>query len=111
MQTVKAYLRMWLRGTKSPESNGNVQSAQVHYDRYNKRFGKDGIHETLTWAAQTKDVEEFKEKFIYPEMIEGEVKVISFSKVAKPHFEHKVWSQAVSFRPVVSSIVLLSQQH
>ena len=48
---------------------------QVHYDRYNKRFGKDGIHETLTWVAQTKDVEDFKDKFIYPEMIEGEVKV------------------------------------
>jgi hypothetical protein len=48
---------------------------QVHYDRYNKRFGKDGIHETLTWDAEVEAVEDFKKTFIYPEMIDGEVKV------------------------------------
>ncbi len=57
-----------------------LRSLQVHYDRYNKRFGKDGIHETLTWEAQKKDVEDFKEKFIFPEMIDGEVKVNDFDK-------------------------------
>ena len=50
--------------------------SQVHYDRYNKRFGKDGFHETLSWTDEAQAVEDFKEKFIYPEMIEGEVKVI-----------------------------------
>ena len=35
---------------------------QVHYDRYNKRFGKDGFHESLTWEDQAQNVEDFKEK-------------------------------------------------
>jgi hypothetical protein len=34
----------------------------------------------LTWEAQKKDVEDFKEKFIFPEMIDGEVKVNDFDK-------------------------------
>ena len=49
---------------------------QVHYDRYNKRFGKDGFHESLTGEDQAQNVEDFKEKFIFPEMIDGEVKVL-----------------------------------
>lgn len=46
---------------------------EVHYDRYNQRFGKDGIHEPLDWAEVEADVKAFKEKFIFPTIIESEI--------------------------------------
>ena len=44
----------------------------VHYDRYNKRFGGDGIHERLEWTKWTEKVNDFKHKFIYPIMMKAE---------------------------------------
>jgi tRNA pseudouridine38-40 synthase len=39
---------------------------QVHYDRYNERFGSDGIHEKLNWEEQEENVVKFCEEFVYP---------------------------------------------
>lgn len=47
---------------------------QVHYDRYNYRYGKDGLHEPLNWEELENQVNEFKEKYIYPTIIDAEVK-------------------------------------
>jgi len=47
---------------------------KVHYERYNQRYGTDGMHETLTWEEVEKDVEEFKEKHILPTIIDEEIK-------------------------------------
>ncbi|KAF7282430.1 hypothetical protein GWI33_002660 [Rhynchophorus ferrugineus] len=44
----------------------------VHYERYNNRYGSDGMHEKLTWEEVDKDVEEFKEQYIYPTIINTE---------------------------------------
>lgn len=46
---------------------------RVHFDRYNKRFGGDGIHETLEWTEEEAAVVEFKEKHIYPSIVETEL--------------------------------------
>lgn len=46
---------------------------EVHYERYNQRFGKDGIHEPLDWSEVEAEVTAFKENFIYPTIIESEV--------------------------------------
>ena len=43
-----------------------------HYERYNQRFGNDGIHESLSWENEENEVERFKEDFIFSEMIQGE---------------------------------------
>lgn len=45
---------------------------EVHYDRYSKRYGGDGIHEPLTWGEHAEEVNQFKESFIYPLMVETE---------------------------------------
>lgn len=45
----------------------------VHYDRYNYRYGEDGMHEKLTWDELDKEVEEFKEEYIYPTIVNTEV--------------------------------------
>ncbi|KAJ9591469.1 hypothetical protein L9F63_002075 [Diploptera punctata] len=46
---------------------------EVHYDRYNQRFGKDGIHEPLDWTEVDSDVTAFKEKFIFPTIVDSEI--------------------------------------
>lgn len=45
----------------------------VHYDRYNYRYGKDGVHETLEWEQEKDAVEDFKRKYIYPVIINTEI--------------------------------------
>lgn len=45
---------------------------KVHFDRYNKRFGGDGLHERLEWEEQGDAIRAFKEAFIYPTITETE---------------------------------------
>ncbi|CAF91572.1 unnamed protein product, partial [Tetraodon nigroviridis] len=45
---------------------------EVHFDRYNKRFGGDGLHERLEWEEQGDAIQAFKEAFIYPTITETE---------------------------------------
>nr|CAH7718295.1 unnamed protein product [Callosobruchus chinensis] len=45
----------------------------VHYDRYNNRYGADGMHEKLTWEEVEGEVNDFREKYIFPTIIEKEV--------------------------------------
>lgn len=45
----------------------------VHYERYNNKYGNDGMHEKLMWDEVEKDVQEFKEKYIYPTIINTEL--------------------------------------
>lgn len=45
---------------------------RVHFDRYNKRFGGDGLHERLEWERQEEAVQAFKEAHIYPTIVETE---------------------------------------
>ncbi|XP_018560852.1 tRNA pseudouridine synthase A [Anoplophora glabripennis] len=46
----------------------------VHYDRYNNRYGTDGMHEKLTWEDVEDEINNFKEKYIYPTIVETEIK-------------------------------------
>lgn len=50
---------------------------EIHYDRYNQRFGSDGMHETLLWEKENDDVEAFKEDFIFSDIINTEVETKS----------------------------------
>ncbi|TRY76985.1 hypothetical protein TCAL_15913 [Tigriopus californicus] len=45
---------------------------EVHYERYNKRFGSDGIHEALTWDELQDDLESFKKDVIFADIIQTE---------------------------------------
>ena len=44
---------------------------EIHYERYNKRFANDGIHESLTWENVEDSVDAFKKDYIFPEIIGG----------------------------------------
>ncbi len=50
---------------------------EVHFDRYNQRFGDDGMHEKLKWDNVADQVEEFKENYIFAEMISTEKEELS----------------------------------
>lgn len=45
---------------------------KVHFDRYNKRFGGDGIHERLEWTEEEDSIQAFKEEHIYPSIVQTE---------------------------------------
>lgn len=50
---------------------------EIHYDRYNMKFGSDGVHEDLLWEKQKDDVEAFKEDFILSDIAKSEVETKS----------------------------------
>ncbi|XP_040579191.1 pseudouridylate synthase 1 homolog isoform X2 [Lepeophtheirus salmonis] len=45
---------------------------EVHYERYNYKFGKDGLHDDLKWESVKDEVEKFKEDFIFSEIVDTE---------------------------------------
>lgn len=45
---------------------------EVHYDRYNRKYGGDGHHEPLKWDAENDAIEKFKQEHIYPVIVETE---------------------------------------
>lgn len=48
---------------------------QVHYDKYNRLFGN--VHSPLTWDEYEEDINDFREKFIMPTMVRGELELNS----------------------------------
>eukprot|EP00090_Calanus_glacialis_P017815 TRINITY_DN27658_c0_g1_i1.p1 TRINITY_DN27658_c0_g1~~TRINITY_DN27658_c0_g1_i1.p1 ORF type:complete len:361 (-),score=106.32 TRINITY_DN27658_c0_g1_i1:103-1185(-) len=52
----------------------------IHYERYNKRYWEEGMHDNLDWAEHHDQVEKFKEKFIFSDIIKTEVKEKSMMK-------------------------------
>jgi len=47
---------------------------EVHYEKYNHRFGKDGIHESLEWNLSKDEVKRFKENMVYDDILKTEAK-------------------------------------
>ncbi|XP_053136229.1 pseudouridylate synthase 1 homolog isoform X2 [Hemicordylus capensis] len=45
---------------------------QVHFEKYNRRFGNDGLHEALEWVEEAEKIAKFKEQHIYPTIISTE---------------------------------------
>ncbi|XP_056389156.1 pseudouridylate synthase 1 homolog [Hyla sarda] len=46
---------------------------RVHFEKYNRRFGNDGLHESLDWADEEDKIETFKKEHIYPTIIQTEI--------------------------------------
>lgn len=45
---------------------------RVHFEKYNQRFGSDGLHEPLDWTQEEGKVTAFKEQYIYPTIVSTE---------------------------------------
>ncbi|KAF4522377.1 hypothetical protein B566_EDAN012234 [Ephemera danica] len=84
-----------------------VSSSCVHYDKYNRKYGGDGLHETLTWAGTEEAVQKFKQDYIWPTIVRGEREdksMIDWLRTLPLH------SYAVRERPHVSEAKLLAEQ-
>ncbi|XP_058850565.1 pseudouridylate synthase 1 homolog isoform X1 [Acipenser ruthenus] len=46
---------------------------RVHFEKYNMRFGSDGLHEPLDWVEEEDRIAAFKEEHIYPTIIQTEI--------------------------------------
>ncbi|XP_072000521.1 pseudouridylate synthase 1 homolog [Engystomops pustulosus] len=46
---------------------------RVHFEKYNRRFGNDGLHDSLDWAEEEEQIEAFKKSHIYPSIIQTEI--------------------------------------
>lgn len=47
---------------------------EVHFDRYNRKYGGDGHHEPIEWEGKNEAIEKFKNEYIYPVVVETEIK-------------------------------------
>ncbi|KAJ3605122.1 hypothetical protein NHX12_027172 [Muraenolepis orangiensis] len=45
---------------------------RVHFDRYNQRFGGDGLHQRLEWDEESESMKGFKKAHIYPSIVDTE---------------------------------------
>ncbi|XP_046648723.1 tRNA pseudouridine synthase A-like isoform X2 [Daphnia pulicaria] len=59
----------------------NLLLEEPHYDSYNRRYGGDGIHETLDWSSFDKDIETFCGDFILPIIYNGEMDIQNGSMI------------------------------
>jgi len=50
---------------------------EIHYDRYNVRYGSDGIHDPISWEAVQDQVDSFKKDFVFADIIKTEVETKS----------------------------------
>lgn len=53
---------------------------EVHFDRYNRKYGGDGQHQPIEWNKENDSIEKFKEQQIFPIVIETEMKERSMLK-------------------------------
>lgn len=51
---------------------------EVHYDKYNGKFGNDGMHERLDFVELNDQVSEFRAKYILPTIIKVEKEESSY---------------------------------
>ena len=72
---------------------------QIHYERYDRKFGADGTHDPLNWAECSEAVERFKEDVIFADMVETEaesksmmdwLKFLRMHTFTPRHFENEV---------------------
>jgi len=52
----------------------------VHFDRYNRKFGGDGHHEPIEWEEQNDKIDKFKDEHIYPNVVNTEIEEKSMLK-------------------------------
>merc|ERR1712117_373648 len=45
---------------------------KCHYENYNRKYGKDGLHQPLDWDEYKEEISKFKKEYITREIIETE---------------------------------------
>lgn len=71
---------------------------KVHFEKYNRRFGNDGLHEPLEWTEEEEKIALFKEQYIYPTIINTEREEKSMANWLKTLPIHDFNSSAVEMQ-------------
>lgn len=53
---------------------------QLHYDKYDRKYGKDGVHRPIEWPELADTMETFKHEYIFSNMIRKEIEDKSMFK-------------------------------
>lgn len=72
---------------------------RVHFDRYNRRFGGDGLHPPLEWEQEQQAAQAFKDAHIHPSIVETELReqsMVSWMATLPVHDFQATQSQARS---------------
>jgi len=46
---------------------------QLHYTKYDRKFGNDGVHRPINWPELTDEIEKFKHEYIFKNIVEKEI--------------------------------------
>ncbi len=46
---------------------------KLHYDKYERKFGNDGVHGSLEWTEMEAEIDAFKHEYIFTNIISKEV--------------------------------------
>lgn len=46
---------------------------KLHYDKYNRKYGKDGIHKPIEWPELEEEIEAFKHEYIFSNIVRKEL--------------------------------------
>lgn len=47
---------------------------QLHYTKYDRKFGNDGVHRPISWPELSDEIEKFKHEYIFSNMVDKEIK-------------------------------------
>ena len=76
----------------------------VHFDRYNRKFGEDGVHQRLEWSAVEERIQEFKERVIYQHIHETELQAAPMAEwLASLNIHDFIDAESVPRLPVASA--------
>lgn len=46
---------------------------QLHYEKYDRKFGQDGVHKPIQWPELAEDIEKFKHEYIFSNIVKKEI--------------------------------------
>ncbi len=46
---------------------------QLHYTKYDRKFGNDGVHKPISWPEIAEEMEHFKHEYIFKNIIKKEI--------------------------------------
>ncbi|XP_054168902.1 pseudouridylate synthase 1 homolog [Oppia nitens] len=61
---------------------------EVHYEKYNDKYGGDGIHESISWETMKDTIDQFKHQHIYPVIVDTELNELSMFEWLKTLMYH-----------------------
>ena len=56
---------------------------KLHYDKYDRKYGNDGVHKPINWPELAEEIEKFKHEHIFSNMVQKEITKKKYMKKKK----------------------------